>query len=106
MVGLLHAGEGLAALHSTVILTMRPSGGSICRQGPEAWNTPHQGKPCTSAHLGSRHDIPLVNDANEVVTAYWAAANARDWGSFRDLLAEDVVYEGPQTRERVRGRAN
>ena len=48
----------------------------------------------------------LVNDANEVVTAYWAAANARDWGAFGDLLAEDVVYEGPQTRERVRGREN
>ncbi len=45
-------------------------------------------------------------DANEVVTAYWAAANGRDWDAFGDLLAEDVVYEGPQTRERVRGRAN
>lgn len=50
--------------------------------------------------------FPLVKDANEVVTAYWAAANARDWRVFGDLLAEDVVYEGPQTRERVRGRAN
>jgi hypothetical protein len=48
----------------------------------------------------------LVKDANAVVTAYWAAANARDWGAFGDLLAEGVVYEGPQTRERVRGRAN
>jgi hypothetical protein len=48
----------------------------------------------------------LVKDANAVVTAYWAAANARDWSAFGDLLAEDVVYEGPQTRERVRGRAN
>ena len=48
----------------------------------------------------------MVKDANAVVTAYWAAANARDWRAFGDLLAEDVVYEGPQTRERVRGRAS
>ena len=44
--------------------------------------------------------------ASEVVTAYWTAANDRDWAAFGDLVAEDVVYEGPQTRERVRGRAN
>jgi SnoaL-like domain len=36
--------------------------------------------------------------------SYWAAANARDWATFGDLVTEDVVYEGPQTRERVRGR--
>jgi ketosteroid isomerase-like protein len=40
-----------------------------------------------------------------VVAAYWAAANNRDWDAFGALVAEDVVYEGPQTRERVRGRA-
>ena len=44
-------------------------------------------------------------DAHEAVAAYWAAAQARDWDAFGSLVAEDVVYEGPQTRERVRGRA-
>jgi hypothetical protein len=34
-----------------------------------------------------------------------AAAEARDWTRFADLLAEHLVYEAPQTRERVRGRA-
>ena len=43
-------------------------------------------------------------DAHEVVAAYWAAAEARDWAAFADLVADDVVYEAPQTRERVRGR--
>lgn len=43
--------------------------------------------------------------AKEVVAAYWAAAEARDWGRFGSLVAEDVLYEVPQTRERVRGRA-
>ncbi len=45
-----------------------------------------------------------MSTAAEVVAAYWAAANDRDWTAFGDLLSEDVVYEGPQTRERVRGR--
>ena len=45
-----------------------------------------------------------MDDAHGVVAAYWAAAAARDWATFGGLLAEDVVYEGPQTRERVRGR--
>jgi ketosteroid isomerase-like protein len=43
-------------------------------------------------------------DAAVVIQAYWAAANARDWDAFAALLAEDVVYELPQTRERIRGR--
>jgi hypothetical protein len=45
-----------------------------------------------------------MDDIREVVAAYWAAADARDWATFAGLLAEDVVYEGPQARERVRGR--
>lgn len=53
-----------------------------------------------------RSSLCGVARATEVVAAYWAAANARDWSAFGDLLAEDVVYEGPQTRERVRGRTN
>ena len=45
-----------------------------------------------------------MDDAGEVVAAYWAAAEARDWARFAGLVAEQVVYEVPQTRERVRGR--
>jgi len=46
-----------------------------------------------------------MTNAHEVIAAYWAAANARDWTAFGALLADDVVYRGPQTREQVRGRA-
>ena len=42
--------------------------------------------------------------AGRVVAEYWAAAEARDWDAFGALLADDVVYEAPQTRERVSGR--
>ena len=46
-----------------------------------------------------------MRNAHDVVVAYWAAAEARDWAAFAALIAEDVVYEAPQSRERVRGRA-
>jgi ketosteroid isomerase-like protein len=40
----------------------------------------------------------------DTVNDYWAAAEARDWPAFGALLTDDVVYELPQTRERIRGR--
>jgi hypothetical protein len=42
--------------------------------------------------------------ASEVIAAFWTTVSARDWAGFGALLAPDVVYELPQTRERVRGR--
>jgi hypothetical protein len=48
--------------------------------------------------------VPGMTDAHDVVAAYWAAAEARDWEAFGALLADDVIYRGPQTREQVRGR--
>jgi ketosteroid isomerase-like protein len=35
---------------------------------------------------------------------YFATMAARDWDSFATLVAEDVVYELPQTAERISGR--
>ena len=46
-----------------------------------------------------------MNDAHQVVAAYWAAAESRDWDTFAGLVAEQVVYKAPQFRERVGGRA-
>ena len=43
-------------------------------------------------------------DTHAEIEAYWAAVDARDWDAFGRLLADDVVYEIPQSRERVRGR--
>ena len=45
-----------------------------------------------------------MKTATDVVRAFWATCEARDWDAFGALLADDVVYEVPQTRERVRGR--
>jgi ketosteroid isomerase-like protein len=38
------------------------------------------------------------------VRAYVERVEARDWAGFASLLTDDVVYDMPQTRERVRGR--
>jgi hypothetical protein len=40
----------------------------------------------------------------KTVETYWSSAEARDWQAFAATLAEDVVYDLPQTRERIRGR--
>ena len=45
-----------------------------------------------------------MTNAHEVIAAYWAAAEARDWDAFGALIADDVIYRGPQTREQVRGK--
>ncbi len=45
-----------------------------------------------------------VAAVERLVERYWSALEARDWAALAATLAEDVVYELPQTRERVRGR--
>ena len=45
-----------------------------------------------------------MKGAHEVVAAFWAAAEARDWVALGALVTDDVLYQGPQTREQVRGR--
>ena len=40
----------------------------------------------------------------DVVGRYFATMAARDWDAFGTVLAEDVTYEMPQTRERISGR--
>ncbi|MCX4824716.1 nuclear transport factor 2 family protein [Streptomyces sp. NBC_01142] len=43
-------------------------------------------------------------DLRKTVETHWTSAEARDWVTFESTLAEDVVYELPQTRERIRGK--
>ena len=44
--------------------------------------------------------LPAIADAHEVVAAFWAAAEARDWDAFGALLADDVLYRGPRPGNR------
>ena len=46
----------------------------------------------------------VTDDARTLVAAFADRLERRDWVGFAELLAEDVVYELPQTRERIRGR--
>ncbi|MFB4423486.1 nuclear transport factor 2 family protein [Streptomyces sp. QL37] len=45
-----------------------------------------------------------TGEVRSAVEEYWAAADAGDWGAFGATLADDVVYELPQSRERILGR--
>ncbi|MFI7609026.1 nuclear transport factor 2 family protein [Micromonospora sp. NPDC049366] len=45
-----------------------------------------------------------MTSAEDTVLAYWDACEARDWPRFGTLLADDVVYHLPQTRELIAGR--
>jgi ketosteroid isomerase-like protein len=46
-----------------------------------------------------------TDESRRTATAYVNSLDRRDWPNLTSLLAEDVVYEMPQTRERIRGRA-
>lgn len=43
-------------------------------------------------------------EPKEVVEAFWARMQARDWDGLARLLAPDLVIEWPDTRMRIRGR--
>ncbi len=47
-----------------------------------------------------------MTTAHDLVMQFWQTANARDWAGFAAVLAPDVIYEVPQTRERVRSAAH
>lgn len=45
----------------------------------------------------------MTRSPRELVTAFWATANARQWELFATLLHAGLVYRVPQTREVARG---
>lgn len=45
-------------------------------------------------------------DAGELVAELWRRIQARDWDRIGELLSDDFVLEWPNTRVRIRGRAN
>jgi hypothetical protein len=44
-----------------------------------------------------------MNSAHQVVAAYWAAAEARDWTRFGDLVAEHAIQSLPASGARPSG---
>lgn len=45
----------------------------------------------------------MTDDTRSVIERHWSTANDRDWDAFAALLEPDLLYEVPQTRERIRG---
>lgn len=50
------------------------------------------------------HEPPTGDGAKAVVASFAETLERHDWQAFAALLDPDVVYEIPQTRERIRGR--
>ena len=46
----------------------------------------------------------MANSTEAIIKEYWNSVNTRDWSTFMDLIAEDIVYDLPQTREKIQGR--
>ncbi len=42
--------------------------------------------------------------AKDLVKNYWKAINNRDWDRYESLIADDILYQLPQTREQTRGK--
>jgi ketosteroid isomerase-like protein len=49
--------------------------------------------------------VDQTDETRRIAVAYVDSLEQRDWPRLTGLLAEDVVYEMPQTRERIRGRS-
>jgi ketosteroid isomerase-like protein len=49
--------------------------------------------------------VDETSRTREAVRVYVDSAEQRDWQRLSDLLTEDMVYEMPQTRERIHGRS-
>lgn len=47
-----------------------------------------------------------MTDNSALGRRYLEALEARDWDAWTELLADDVVYDMPQTRELINGRAS
>jgi ketosteroid isomerase-like protein len=45
-----------------------------------------------------------MGEQETAIRRFWATTEARDWEGLAEVLADDLVYEMEQTRERVRGR--
>jgi len=45
-----------------------------------------------------------VDETRLLIERFFAALESRDWSRFAEVLHPEVVYEIPQSRERIRGR--
>jgi hypothetical protein len=58
----------------------------------------------TSGSASGSASDPGPTSTRDIVAAFADRLERRDWEGWAELLDPDVVYELPQTRERIRGR--
>lgn len=58
----------------------------------------------TLVHVGPAAYDPAVTDTRSIAESYIRSLEARAWDAVTSLLTPDVVYEMPQSRERINGR--
>jgi hypothetical protein len=46
--------------------------------------------------------VAMNVNTQEIIELHWSSANARDWTTFGGLIAPELLYEAPQSRERIR----
>ena len=46
----------------------------------------------------------MVDETRQLIERFFAALDSRDWDGLTKVLHPEVVYEIPQSRERIRGR--
>ena len=46
----------------------------------------------------------MTQNIKDIIRKYWKSVDNRDWTTFERLISENIVYDLPQTRERIRGR--
>jgi ketosteroid isomerase-like protein len=63
-----------------------------------------RGRPGLSVPVGSVRAVSDTAITRQTAQDYVDRLERRDWPGLAGLLTDDVVYEMPQTRERIRGR--
>ena len=57
-----------------------------------------------TTYVGRRTSDNPSMDPKSVVAELWRRLQARDWDGLAELLAEDLVIDWPNSRQRIRGR--
>ena len=98
--------RGLDAVDGTPVLDVKPY---MAEFGPRGTiRQPPWSHELMAGYWAAPPDAPTPtpppHDVTSLVAAFAERMERREWAGFGELLHPDVVYEIPQTRERIRGR--
>jgi ketosteroid isomerase-like protein len=76
----------------------------VAQPAAQPWEAAAQWEAGPQPGIGAGDAVQAQVDAADVVRAFWAGLEAREWDEVGELLAEDLVVEQPATGERTEGR--